>query len=240
LDAVPVLELPAFDAAMRKQPNQQRSRRLVSAVLDVIDELIRGEGYDALSVERVCQRAGIGPGSFYQYFSSQESAIVALLQRDLGEHWEGVISRIAGNTPSADPKALIHPFLIESARRIRCLGPLLAGLPPQLANVLKNMCLEFLSTRHQAASKAFLISSNATLRHTDLEEAIWVVNHAVLFLMFDYFSGKAPPITEDKFIDLVTDLVVRFVFSDQASGQRASKQTKGERQWSTDLSAALI
>jgi hypothetical protein len=75
--------------------------------------------------------------------------------------------------------------------------------------------MEFLSTWRQAASKAFLVSSDATVRHTDLEEAIWVVNHAVLFLMFDYFFGKA-------------------------SGLRTSRQTKGKRQWSTDLSAVPI
>lgn len=64
----------------RREPKQSRSRALVAAVLQATDELIqRGEPIEAVTVERVSERAGIGMGTFYEYFASKDSVLGVLI-----------------------------------------------------------------------------------------------------------------------------------------------------------------
>lgn len=56
----------------RREPKQPRSRALVEATVQAIDELIRrGEPIERVTIERVSQYAGIGMGSFYEYFPAR-------------------------------------------------------------------------------------------------------------------------------------------------------------------------
>jgi AcrR family transcriptional regulator len=65
---------------VRREPKQSRSRALVEAVVQATDELIRrGEPIDQVTVEQVSERAGIGPGSFYEYFASKDSVLGVLI-----------------------------------------------------------------------------------------------------------------------------------------------------------------
>lgn len=69
-----------FRRYFRREPKQSRSRALVNAVVEATDELIRrGEPIDQVTVELVSERAGIAPGSFYEYFASKDSVLGVLI-----------------------------------------------------------------------------------------------------------------------------------------------------------------
>lgn len=64
----------------RREPKQSRSRALVDAVVQATDDLIRrGEPIEQVTVERVSDLAGVGIGSFYEYFSSKDSVLGVLI-----------------------------------------------------------------------------------------------------------------------------------------------------------------
>jgi AcrR family transcriptional regulator len=62
----------------RNQPQQQRSRELVSAVLIATVDLLRGAG-DALSMRKIAERAGVGVASIYDYFQDREQVLAAVV-----------------------------------------------------------------------------------------------------------------------------------------------------------------
>jgi AcrR family transcriptional regulator len=67
---------------VRREPRQSRSRALVEAVVEATDELIRGgQPLEQVTVERVSERAGIGMGSFYEYFSGKDSVLGVLIAK---------------------------------------------------------------------------------------------------------------------------------------------------------------
>ena len=53
--------------------------RLLQAAID----LIWAKSYGAVSVEDICQRAGVQKGSFYHFFPSKDDLVIAALER----HW---------------------------------------------------------------------------------------------------------------------------------------------------------
>ena len=50
-------------------------------ILDAMQELMNGSSAQAISVSDIAQKAGIGKGSIYYYFSSKNDIIEAVIER---------------------------------------------------------------------------------------------------------------------------------------------------------------
>jgi AcrR family transcriptional regulator len=77
------------------QQLDRRSKRTQAALLKAFAQLMLSEGYDAVTVERVCAEADVGRSTFYLHFAGKEgilrqslagpsSHLVALLEPDAG------------------------------------------------------------------------------------------------------------------------------------------------------------
>jgi len=73
-------------ASARREPKQQRSRQTVEAVLEAVQRVLRREGAEAITTNRVAEAAGVSIGSLYQYFPDKQAIFMALHER----HVEGV------------------------------------------------------------------------------------------------------------------------------------------------------
>lgn len=63
---------------------------MVQRIIAAARDLLVTEGYDVFTANRVAQRAGISPGSLYQYFPDKQS----LLEVVIAEYWEGLTTEI--------------------------------------------------------------------------------------------------------------------------------------------------
>ena len=61
-------------------PNR-RGARSREAVLDAAERLMADEGYEAATVARIVEEAGIPASSIYHYFGSKEGVLLAVLER---------------------------------------------------------------------------------------------------------------------------------------------------------------
>jgi AcrR family transcriptional regulator len=68
---------------MRKRPRQLRSRVTVTSILEAADRILRVDGYDAASTNRLARVAGFSVGSLYQYFPDKQGIVGALIDREL-------------------------------------------------------------------------------------------------------------------------------------------------------------
>lgn len=80
---------------MRKQPQQQRSREMVARVLAASTELLRRDGYERFSTNRVAREAGVSPGSLYQYFPDKGALVAEVIDRWLAEASERVTAALS-------------------------------------------------------------------------------------------------------------------------------------------------
>jgi AcrR family transcriptional regulator len=59
---------------------QQRSEETRASILDAAVRCFALSGYDAASVDDICEEAGVSKGAFYHHFPTKQSIFLALLQ----------------------------------------------------------------------------------------------------------------------------------------------------------------
>jgi AcrR family transcriptional regulator len=113
----------------RKAPRQARSQATVEAILEAAARILAGEGYAAMSTNRVAETAGVSVGSLYQYFPNKDALVAALHQRH-GRQIHALLAQAldasVGQGLRASVTALVHAAL---------QGHL---LEPELHRVLEN------------------------------------------------------------------------------------------------------
>lgn len=70
---------------MPRQPRQSRSRATVQAIIDAGFLCLAEHGIEGMTTSRLAKRAGIGVGSFYEYFSNRDDLLSAMHQRVVGD-----------------------------------------------------------------------------------------------------------------------------------------------------------
>ena len=88
------------EARMRRQPRQQRSRARVRHILEAADEILSAEGFEALTVRRIAQQAGVPVGSIYQFFPDKAAVVDALAGTYIGE-FDAAIERLVADSQAS-------------------------------------------------------------------------------------------------------------------------------------------
>jgi AcrR family transcriptional regulator len=103
----PILRAATGEAG--RQPQQERSRQRVEAILEVALELVVEQGAEALAMREVARRAGVQISSVYQYFPSKSHIVRELAKRNLARvrlllqhEVQRLLSEYAGAPPVAE------------------------------------------------------------------------------------------------------------------------------------------
>jgi AcrR family transcriptional regulator len=100
-------------ARLRRQPRQQRSRTRVRHILQAADEILSAEGFEALTVRRIAQAAGVPVGSIYQFFPDKAAVVDALAGTYIGQfdaQIEELVARSAAARWSDPVGTLVDAF----------------------------------------------------------------------------------------------------------------------------------
>ncbi len=68
---------------VRRRPRQRRARQTVEAILDAVIRVLKREGFNAVTTNRIAEVAGVSIGSVYQYFPDKRAIFIELHQRHL-------------------------------------------------------------------------------------------------------------------------------------------------------------
>ena len=69
-----------MNSSSRKRPTQQRSKQLVNAILEASRQILREEGPEALTTNRIAEVSGANIASLYRWFPNKEAIIGELLE----------------------------------------------------------------------------------------------------------------------------------------------------------------
>lgn len=72
---------PAPEPDVSRRPGRPRSEEAHGAILDASLELIREGGYDALTMDAIASRAGVGKATVYRRWSTKETLVAEALER---------------------------------------------------------------------------------------------------------------------------------------------------------------
>ncbi|MBN6057044.1 TetR family transcriptional regulator, partial [Nonomuraea sp. RK-328] len=93
---------------------QARGLRRMSEILDAAELVIADVGYPELTTNQVAARAGMSPGSLYQFFRNKEEILDGLVTRYTDEREEFWAGRLAQVTPEVPLEALVGRLVDES------------------------------------------------------------------------------------------------------------------------------
>jgi AcrR family transcriptional regulator len=101
-------------AGVRRAPRQERSRQTVEAVLDAVERVLRRDGLEAVTTNRIAEAAGVSIGSVYQYFPDKQSIFTALHQRhvrQVSQVIERTVAESASNSVADFTCALLQALM---------------------------------------------------------------------------------------------------------------------------------
>ncbi len=195
----------------RKKPAQERSKATVDAILDATARVLRKEGYDRASTNRIAEAAGVSIGSLYQYFPSKEALTAALIDRHRAEVMEIFYRRMSesGDLPIKDAIRRIVSAMVDAHSVDPALHRILTEQVPKVGRLAS--LLEDLEVHAAGVVRAFLEARRHELRVKQLDAAIFIIVHAVESVTHQaarYYTTRFPP---DVMIDEVTDLVFHYL-----------------------------
>lgn len=96
----------------RKQPQQDRSKHLVAAVLEASIRILKTEGAPHFTMARIAEAAGVSVGSLYQYFPNKQAVLFRLQTAEWEENGAFLSAILADRRQSweARLKAMIRRF----------------------------------------------------------------------------------------------------------------------------------
>lgn len=83
----------------RKRPSQSRSRALVDAIVEAGSTLLAHHGWEALTLQQVATKAGVSPGSLYQYFPDKAALVAEITERQSQRELAFHLERFSTMTP---------------------------------------------------------------------------------------------------------------------------------------------
>lgn len=167
-------------------------------------EVLLRDGYDALSTNRIAARAGISPGSLYQYFANKDAIIDAVVQRygdDLAEQVAAALGDRLGGVGPRMIRDTADALLTALEKDVALLRVSMEELP---AARHRDRLLA-LERRVRELCVAYLAARPGLLRSDDHATSAWMLVLSVEALTVRYVLD-APDIPRDVFLDEITAL----------------------------------
>jgi AcrR family transcriptional regulator len=95
---------------------QARGLKRMAEILDAAESVIAEVGYPDMTTNHVATRAGMSPGSLYQFFRNKEEILHGLVARYTDDRQEFWAARLAAVTPEVPLEALVGQVVDESVR----------------------------------------------------------------------------------------------------------------------------
>ncbi|MFF3640836.1 TetR/AcrR family transcriptional regulator [Streptomyces sp. NPDC002564] len=130
-------------------PSPERRRELLGIAADVFAE----QGYNATTVRKIADAAGMLAGSLYYHFDSKESMLEEILRTFLTELWDGYDAVLRAQL---GPRATLEALVTESFREIDRHRAAVAIYQKESRQLVAQERFQYLADSQQRFEKAWL------------------------------------------------------------------------------------
>ncbi|WP_164007051.1 TetR/AcrR family transcriptional regulator [Pyxidicoccus trucidator] len=212
----------AAPLAPRRKPRQSRAQATCDVIVTATAQVLVKDGYDAVSTNHVARVAGVSVGSVYQYFSSKEALVMAVMERyraaGLAELEEG-ISKMSGATLREALRLLIRQVLASKAANPRLHQVLVEQLP----RMRQFQQVDPYAVRILRVVRSFLEPHARELRPRDLDMATFIIVSTVESLTHVALTDRPEYLTREAFVDELCALVLGYLQPEQEAARRGGR-----------------
>ena len=213
-----------------REPQQTRSRKLVATILEAGESLVLDQGIERFTIAQLCDRAGVSPGSLYQYFPDKAAVVAAVLEKLVDERWHSLEDSFDDVSHLSLREALGH-LTRDAARLSRDLHRIVPSPPRWLRNQLlldtcapapaSPICTRGPSQAHSRAVQDRMKSLLAAHAHTlqmDVDHAATLLTQGVAAMHYSILTAVGDDATADGLVDTLAEMCVNQVLGYQARG----------------------
>lgn len=194
----------------RKLPQQRRSRDTVDVILAATARVLKREGFDRASTNRIAEAAGVSIGSLYQYFPSKEALVAALAERHIEEMSQALsaeMARVADAPLEVAMRAMVTVML-----RAHTVDPTLHRvLNEQVPRVGRLDRVREVEARMRTLGRDWLERHRDELRALDLDVAAYLCVQLVEALVHGAATRPDEAPAPETLVDEVTAILVRYL-----------------------------
>lgn len=195
---------------MPRTPTQKRSKATVEAIVDAGFAALAEVGAADVTTRQIAEKAGVGVGSFYEYFENKEQLFGAMTER--------VVNELCVRFRTAAP-ALVRLPLAEIIRElVRILYELLEANDGRYRIAARQVFQLGIQERLRPLERVlFDISVQILAHHPDLvrirnlRAISYVVVHGAVAAVAHHLSDPHPPITSAELAEALVLLVTHYV-----------------------------
>jgi AcrR family transcriptional regulator len=194
----------------RKQPQQDRSKVTVEAILEATTHILTAEGYDKANTNRIAERAGISIGSLYQYFPNKESLMAALIEQHSNEMAEMVETKL--NNLFDSPLEIVVPELIKAVIAAHAINPRLHQvLSEEIPRLGKSIQMEQAQERIAQILRSYLDRWSDSIQPQNLEMTVFILCRTVDALSHAAVIEYPDFVKNDRFETEVSNLLLCYL-----------------------------
>jgi AcrR family transcriptional regulator len=202
--------MPKPRTVPRKRPSQDRSRATIDAILTATARILKRDGFDRASTNRIAEAAGVSIGSLYQYYPSKEALVAALMERHMDEMTSVIVEeldRVAGA-----PLPVAVRSVVDLMLRAHAVDPALHKvLVEQVPRIGRLERVHEIEARMMGLVRGYLEAHRRTLRPRDLELAAFVVVQVVESLTHAATLHHPERLADGNLAEEVTTVVLRYL-----------------------------
>jgi AcrR family transcriptional regulator len=176
--------------APRKTPQQERSRHMVSSILDATARVLVEVGFSRTSTNLVAERAGVSIGSLYQYFPSREALVAGVGRRYAEEKrakLESLLLESGGENLRTDIAIVVDAIELAQAADPELSYALVREVPK----------LGELDWREEVEARSFALALSFLAKHTT-ELRVDINHQAASFVIAKSIEGVMTALTQSR------------------------------------------
>lgn len=197
---------------MRKKPQQQRSRQMVDTLIDATARCIAKRGLDGTTTPAIAELAGVSVGSLYQYFSSKEQLIDALLEKIVSD----VTLTLGKHVPAAtvsDFRTLTHMAIRVGMGFLHSNEGLYLELVRNWYRLPTHKVVDVLQSHFLEFARYYFLKHHNEIPVKNLHVKFFIIINSTLFTLVRFLNQQSPLLKEDELVDELTDMIAKYLES---------------------------
>ncbi|HSO34582.1 MAG TPA: TetR/AcrR family transcriptional regulator [Labilithrix sp.] len=183
-----------YDVFLRKRPRQSRSRSVVEAILGATGErLANAEVEDAVTVQQVAERAGVGIGSLYDYFRDRDGLLAGFAAKVTEDNLRD-FEEILASTKALPLRESVER-IVDHAFTIYADSPKLPRSIMRIAHTLGFVPTIIESQSSFATALGRALAERTDLKPLDHQAAAYVLTHSIMGVMLTQIWQSTAPVS---------------------------------------------
>lgn len=197
-----------------RKPKQNRSKNTYNSILGAGFISVKKFGIDDVSVLKVCEIAGVGSGSFYEYFKNKDALFIEMHQYFISE-MSDLLFRIGPEIFNLDIPDAIRMIFVR-------IGEFLAQ-NENLYFYWLSVCGKYNTEESQvkAVKTVNIMAIEYTVKHPEvlriknLKLMVYILITSSIALTMNFFSSKNTGFTYEELIDCLIDITMSYIEDDR-------------------------